>query len=68
MESTFGPPSDNPTPWDISRSATRLAQPAILVVEDDRDIREMMATLLGMARKTLQARIEALGLGASARE
>src|SRR6476646_6678137 len=55
MESTFGPPSDSPTPWDISRSATRLAQPAILVVEDDRDIREMMATLLGMAGFTVQA-------------
>jgi DNA-binding response OmpR family regulator len=49
MESTFGPPTGNPTPWDFSHATDRLAQPAILVVEDDRDIREMMATLLEMA-------------------
>jgi CheY-like chemotaxis protein len=49
MEPTFGPPSDNPTPWDFSQMTDRLAQPSILVVEDDRDIRDMMATLLEMA-------------------
>jgi CheY-like chemotaxis protein len=49
MESTFDPESGNPTPWGFSTSADRLAQPAILLVEDDRDIREMLATLLEMA-------------------
>jgi len=49
MEPTFGPPSSNPTPWDMSLSSGRLAAPAILLVEDDRDIREMLTTLLDMA-------------------
>jgi len=49
MEPTFGPPSGNPTPWNQSQPSDRLAQPTILLVEDDRDIREMMATLLDMA-------------------
>jgi len=48
MEPTFGPHSGNPTPWDIS-TADRLGQPAVLLIEDDRDIREMVATLLDMA-------------------
>jgi DNA-binding response OmpR family regulator len=56
MEPTFGPPSGNPTPWeDFSPSRDRLAQPAILLVEDDRDIREMVATLLDMAGFNVQA-------------
>src|SRR5690349_1036151 len=49
MEPTFGPPSGNPTPWDFSSSTDSLAQSAILVVEDDRDIRDMIATLLELA-------------------
>jgi DNA-binding response OmpR family regulator len=49
MESTSGPFAGNPTPWDFSSSTDRLAQPAILLVEDDADIREMLATLLDMA-------------------
>lgn len=49
MEPTFDPQTGNPTPWDFSTSADRLAQPAILVVEDDRDIRDMLAMLLDMA-------------------
>ena len=48
MEPLYGPPSGNPTPWDFS-SADRLAQPAILLVEDDRDIRDMLGMLLDMA-------------------
>jgi CheY-like chemotaxis protein len=48
MEPTFGPHSGTPTPWDFS-AADRLAPPAILLIEDDRDIREMVATLLDMA-------------------
>jgi len=55
MEPTFGPPSGNPTPWDFSNTADRLAQPAILLVEDDRDIREMLAMLLDMAGFTVRA-------------
>lgn len=48
MEPTFGPPSGIPA-WDLAATGDRLAQPAILLVEDDRDIREMLATLLDMA-------------------
>lgn len=55
MESTFGPPTGNPTPWEFSESNDRLVQPAILVVEDDRDIRELMTTLLDMAGFRVQA-------------
>jgi DNA-binding response OmpR family regulator len=36
-------------PWAYSEDHDSLAQPAILLVEDDADIREMMATLLAMA-------------------
>jgi DNA-binding response OmpR family regulator len=36
-------------PWAYNEEQDSLAQPAILLVEDDTDIREMMATLLGMA-------------------
>ncbi len=49
MEPTFGPPSGTPAPWGFSPDQDRLAQAAILLVEDDRDIREMLATLLEMA-------------------
>jgi DNA-binding response OmpR family regulator len=49
MEPTFGPPTGNPTPWEFSESTDRLTQPTILVVEDDRDIRELMSTLLELA-------------------
>jgi DNA-binding NtrC family response regulator len=55
MEPTFGPPSSNPTPWSFSPSEDRLAQPAVLLVEDDRDIREMLATVLGTAGFTVHA-------------
>src|SRR4030095_581710 len=55
MEPTFGPHSGNPTPWDFSTSGDRLAPPAILLVEDDRDIREMVATLLDMAGFRVEA-------------
>jgi len=55
MEKTFGPPSGSPTPWGFSTDSERLAQPAILVVEDDRDIREMVTLLLDMAGFSVQA-------------
>ena len=50
-----GPSSGNPTPWDLPVSDGRLAQPAILLVEDDRDIRDMLAMLLDMAGFKVQA-------------
>ena len=46
MEPTFGPPTGNPTPWDFSESTDRLAQPAVRVVEDDRDIRDSLIEML----------------------
>jgi CheY-like chemotaxis protein len=49
MEPTFGPPSGHPTPWDFSTSTDRPVQASILLVEDDRDIREMMRVLLDTA-------------------
>jgi DNA-binding response OmpR family regulator len=49
MEPLYGPPAGNTDPWDFSASAGRLAEPAVLLVEDDPDIREMVATLLGMS-------------------
>jgi CheY-like chemotaxis protein len=55
MEQTFGPHSGNPGAWGYSPSSDRLAQPAILVVEDDRDIREMLAMLLDMAGFSVEA-------------
>jgi CheY-like chemotaxis protein len=41
-----------PYPWDF-QDHEQLAQPTILLVEDDRDIREMMGMLLGMAGFTV---------------
>jgi DNA-binding response OmpR family regulator len=55
MDSMFGASSGNPTPWGFPPSEDRLAQPAILVVEDDRDIRDMLAMLLDMAGFKVQA-------------
>lgn len=55
MQPTFGPPPGNPRPWNLSPSPDRIGQPAILLVEDDRDIRDMMATLLDMAGFTVNA-------------
>jgi CheY-like chemotaxis protein len=40
---------DGPRAWDFPESADGLALPTILHVEDDTDIRDMIATLLGMA-------------------
>lgn len=48
MEHTSRPPLGPFNPWTIEHPDT-LASPTILVVEDDEDIREMLATLLGMA-------------------
>lgn len=55
MEQTSGPFSANPVPWPYSDEADGLAQPAVLVVEDDRDIRDMLSTLLEMAGYSVRA-------------
>ena len=39
----------NGLPWSYNADADRLDAPTILIVEDDRDIREMLNTLLDMA-------------------
>ena len=49
MEQTFGPASGGQHSWQYTEGQDRLAQPAVLLVEDDRDIRDMIVTLLGMA-------------------
>jgi DNA-binding response OmpR family regulator len=49
MEQTFHPPAGNPSRWDAWKNADQLARPVILLVEDDRDIRDMMCTLLELA-------------------
>jgi two-component system, cell cycle response regulator CpdR len=41
--------SNDITPWSYSSDADHLAAPAILLVEDDGDIRDMLVTLLEMA-------------------
>jgi len=42
-------PSNDVTPWGYSSDADRLAQPMILLVEDDRDARDMTSSMLEMA-------------------
>jgi DNA-binding response OmpR family regulator len=49
MEQTFSPPPDPHLPWGYREAPAGNHEPAILVVEDDRDIRGMLSTLLGMA-------------------
>ena len=49
MESMFGPPTGKPASWNLPTADDQLAQPTILLVEDDRDIRDMLATLLDLA-------------------
>jgi len=41
-------PSNDVTPWGYSSDADRLGQSTILLVEDDRDVREMLSTMLEM--------------------
>jgi DNA-binding response OmpR family regulator len=48
MEDTSRP-SHDVTPWEYSSDADRLAQPVILLVEDDSDVREMLSTMLEMS-------------------
>src|SRR6187431_177069 len=49
MENTSRPEWGGTGQWDYAMDADRLAATSVLLVEDDRDIREMMATLLEMA-------------------
>ena len=49
MKQTSGSGEGAANPWGFSVDQDRLAQPTILLVEDDRDIREMIGTLLDMA-------------------
>jgi DNA-binding response OmpR family regulator len=42
-------PSIDVTPWGYSTEADRLALPTILLVEDDRDARDMMSSMFEMA-------------------
>ena len=49
MEETSRPGGGDENPWDFTDSQERLAMPTVLLVEDDRDIREMMTTLLDMS-------------------
>ena len=49
MKQTSESGNGGPAPWGYSTDQDRLALPTILLVEDDRDIREMIGTLLDMA-------------------
>jgi DNA-binding response OmpR family regulator len=49
MNGTSRTDSAHPEPWDSEPGANRTAPATVLLVEDDRDILEMMATLLEMS-------------------
>lgn len=49
MEDTSRSALHGPKPWNNSVDPDRLALPSVLVVEDDRDVRELLVTLLEMA-------------------
>ena len=49
MEDTFRPGGGDTNPWDYSDRHEQLALPTVLLVEDDRDIRDMISTLLDMS-------------------
>jgi CheY-like chemotaxis protein len=61
MENTSRPEWGGPGQWGYPMDADRLAATSVLVVEDDRDIREMMTTLLEMAGFGVVARDTAEG-------
>lgn len=44
MKQTSRPADNGANPWEYSIDQDRLARPTVLLVEDDRDIREMMGT------------------------
>ena len=49
MEETARPGASSANSWDFPVDQDRLAMPTVLLVEDDRDIREMISTLLGLS-------------------
>jgi CheY-like chemotaxis protein len=49
MEDTFRAAGGGASPWEFTVDQERLALPRILLVEDDRDIREMMATMFDIS-------------------
>ena len=49
MKQKSHPAGGGANPWDYSADQDRLALPTVLLVEDDRDIRDMVRTLLDMA-------------------
>ena len=49
MEDTARSSADCTAPWDYTLRPDELARPSVLVVEDERDIRDMLATLLDLA-------------------
>lgn len=49
MERTSRSIGGGANPWDFSLDGDRLALPTVLLVEDDRDIREMIVTLLDLS-------------------
>ena len=49
MKETFGSSPGGAGPWGYELDQDSLARPTVLLVEDDRDIREMVTTLLEMA-------------------
>jgi CheY-like chemotaxis protein len=53
MEDTTRSQYGGPIPWGYDIDQDHLAQPAVLLVEDDPDIREMVTTLLDMAGITV---------------
>lgn len=55
MEHTSNSQPDRPAPWGFETEQDHLARPTVLVVEDDRDIRELVTTLLDMADFTVVA-------------
>ena len=49
MEETYRQSGGRPNPWGYEADQDHLAQSTVLVVEDERDIRDMIAMLLDMA-------------------
>src|SRR3954468_19832060 len=61
MENTSRPDWEGSSHWDYSLDPEKLGESSVLLVEDDRDIREMMTTLLEMAGFGVVARGTAEG-------